>query len=300
MANEEHLKLIKQGVQVWNEWRQENPHIAVNLFRANLEGLYLAGVDLRHADLRRAELSRSFLRHADLSDACLLGANLSQSDLKRAILQRAILRDANLSGADLSQANLSLTYLSDANLSNASLIDVQIDRTQLTGACIENWKVDNVAQLENAICEYVYLKQNRQECRPRLGTFEPGELVSLCQRMADIFELRFHQGLEWSALLAALRYLTEQPGLNNVRIRGLEQADDGSMILVLQIPPFADRDDLRKQLLTEYQRQLKALDQKYLTQGITAEKIEQFRQSGIDLAELFKFLATRTLTPDTW
>ena len=25
MANPEHLKILKQGVEVWNKWREENP-----------------------------------------------------------------------------------------------------------------------------------------------------------------------------------------------------------------------------------------------------------------------------------
>jgi hypothetical protein len=27
MANEEHFKILKQGVEAWNEWREKNPKI---------------------------------------------------------------------------------------------------------------------------------------------------------------------------------------------------------------------------------------------------------------------------------
>lgn len=33
MANEEHLKIIKQGVEVWNRWREENPASGADLSR---------------------------------------------------------------------------------------------------------------------------------------------------------------------------------------------------------------------------------------------------------------------------
>ncbi len=43
MANEEHLKILKQGVEAWNEWRVKNPQITpglagANLYKANLNG----------------------------------------------------------------------------------------------------------------------------------------------------------------------------------------------------------------------------------------------------------------------
>ncbi|MCA1815619.1 MAG: hypothetical protein LC746_04300 [Acidobacteria bacterium] len=36
MANKEHLQILEQGVQVWNEWRRANPEIAPNLRKASL------------------------------------------------------------------------------------------------------------------------------------------------------------------------------------------------------------------------------------------------------------------------
>ena len=44
MANEEHLRIIKQGVEAWNRWRKENLEIMPDLSKANLNG----------ANLRRA------------------------------------------------------------------------------------------------------------------------------------------------------------------------------------------------------------------------------------------------------
>jgi hypothetical protein len=36
MANDEHVAMLKKGVDAWNEWRVENPHI-----RPDLSGSYL-------------------------------------------------------------------------------------------------------------------------------------------------------------------------------------------------------------------------------------------------------------------
>jgi len=58
MANQEQLDILKQGVQAWNEWREKNSSVQI---------------DLREADLRQAHLIRVNLSRVDL-----FGANLSE------------------------------------------------------------------------------------------------------------------------------------------------------------------------------------------------------------------------------
>ena len=36
MANPKHVEILKQGVEVWNEWRKENPNVIPDLTGANL------------------------------------------------------------------------------------------------------------------------------------------------------------------------------------------------------------------------------------------------------------------------
>ena len=36
MANEEHVKILKQGTKVWNEWRRANPVLHPDLSGADL------------------------------------------------------------------------------------------------------------------------------------------------------------------------------------------------------------------------------------------------------------------------
>lgn len=90
MANPQHLKQLRAGVAIWNQWRKKQQHS----FRP----------DLSEADLIGAELQGAFLLHADLNEAFLLHANLSTADLRYASLIDADLRQADLSGADLSMA----------------------------------------------------------------------------------------------------------------------------------------------------------------------------------------------------
>ncbi len=79
MANEEHLKILQQGVEAWNLWRLENPTIRSDLHKANLSRAKLSKADLRMADLRMANLSGANLRAADLGGANLFGANLTDA-----------------------------------------------------------------------------------------------------------------------------------------------------------------------------------------------------------------------------
>jgi uncharacterized protein YjbI with pentapeptide repeats len=114
------------------------------LFRANLSGQWLAGEDLRDADLFSANLSDANLIGANLiganlSFAFLTGANLTaafliDANLSFAYLTGANLRGANLIGADLRGANLTGAYLSDANLSSANLSGADLSFAYLTGA----------------------------------------------------------------------------------------------------------------------------------------------------------------------
>ena len=103
MANQEHLDIIKQGVEAWNEWREQH------------------GIrpDLSEADLSGTNLSGAVLWEADLQGTDLLGANLSEADLRGADL-----RGANLGGANLSGANLVFTNLDGADLRGANLTGV--------------------------------------------------------------------------------------------------------------------------------------------------------------------------------
>lgn len=45
MANKDQLKLIKEGVNVWNDWRTKHPGVKVDISKANLrkDGLKFLG-----------------------------------------------------------------------------------------------------------------------------------------------------------------------------------------------------------------------------------------------------------------
>ena len=98
MANKEHLARLKQGVEVWNQWRRENPDARPDLSQANLTGAQLVEADLSDTNLFWADLAHANLHKADFSRASLFGANLSGANLHKAILCDADLSDTGLDG----------------------------------------------------------------------------------------------------------------------------------------------------------------------------------------------------------
>jgi hypothetical protein len=110
MANEEHLNILKQGVEAWNKWREEHPDIRPDLPEADLREANLRGADLRGADLLQVDLSGALLSRADL-----FGANLSEALFSRAELTQANLSRANLSGALFHGTDLSGALLLQAD-----------------------------------------------------------------------------------------------------------------------------------------------------------------------------------------
>ena len=139
MANEEHLERLRQGVDVWNDWRTKEPSVDPDLSGASLSAADLSGADLGEADLHSADLRKAILCGADLSGASLFKANLSQADLGKADLSEADLngadlRLANLRGAKLGKANLSYADLGGADLSEADFSRAYLEHANLSTA----------------------------------------------------------------------------------------------------------------------------------------------------------------------
>ena len=164
MASDEHLAILNQGVEAWNNWRALNPGVRPDLSMIALDNAKLMGADLRGAilqnamlinadfsmaDLRGAFLTLAFLGQSDfgqanLSGADLRGANLMLAHFGKAILVDAKLFRADLSGAALSQANLSRADLREATLVQALLVGTDLTHADLTGCNIHGisaWKL---------------------------------------------------------------------------------------------------------------------------------------------------------------
>jgi len=150
MANEEHLSVLLQGRQQWNDWRDANPDVRPDLRKA----------DLHEADLSGVNLSGAVLIDADLHRACLKGANLAGANLRRADL-----RETDFQSADLHGAILAKTDLRDANLKEADIREADMREARFPGAVLDG------ADLKGAVLHkdgfrYVSLHNDRPPAAP--------------------------------------------------------------------------------------------------------------------------------------
>lgn len=199
MANEEHFKILKQGVKTWNRWREENPNIGPDLAEADLENLFKDEVaaSIKPGKERTmffeskgygADLSRINLASASLWGARLQFVNLSGADLTEADLTRANLRYSNLSKTKLNRTRLYEADLYMANLDRATLFNTNLLRASLVSANLENAKIENCWIHGTSIWG---VKLNEKTYQRDLIIFDPNDSSAPTIKVDDIEVAQF-------------------------------------------------------------------------------------------------------------
>lgn len=125
MANLKHLAVLKQGVEVWNRWRSENPEIYPDLYLAHLLNAKLRGINFESANLSSAELEGVDLRKANLRNA-----NFSKTDLSKSELVEADFSNSNMQGAYLGFSNCMFAKFNNVDASNAQFAEADLSNTE--------------------------------------------------------------------------------------------------------------------------------------------------------------------------
>ena len=128
-----------QGVEVWNQWREENFGVFLNL----------GSTDFRKADLRKINLRGVYLSQADFTEANFCGASFRSADLYKSNFCKANLRGVVMGLADLSDANLTEADLHDADLSFANLSEANLENTRCWGTLFTDVDLSEVKGLGN-------------------------------------------------------------------------------------------------------------------------------------------------------
>src|SRR6266568_3436734 len=160
MANQEQLDILRQGVKVWNAWRDETDERRIDLSGADLDNAQLNDVllhdailndiDLNNARLNGAQLSRAILSGAHLSGAHLINTKLTNADLGGAHLDSANLSHANFTQADLTFADLRFANFQSANLHNTVLIHADLSNAEFDRTVVGNVYLGTTNGLEMA------------------------------------------------------------------------------------------------------------------------------------------------------
>src|SRR5437667_7127645 len=120
MPNPEHLAILKQGVEVWNRWREDNPEVSPDLSGAELSGRLLVMMQDSGRHLERDPIIPLDLHQANLKKTNFMASNLWCANLTEANLTEAVLTDAKLDGATIIKADLTHAFLGCADLTEAN------------------------------------------------------------------------------------------------------------------------------------------------------------------------------------
>lgn len=185
MANQAHLDILKQGVEVWNRWREKHPDIRPDLIRVgfsktDLSSINFSETNLYQANFTKANLSRVNLSKANLHETSFYKANLHEANLSEASLGYAQLTYATLSYANLTQADLRRssfvdTNLSHANLTNCSVYGISAWNVQTEGAIQDDLVItrrdEPLITVDNLeVAQFIYLLLNNQKIRQVINT----------------------------------------------------------------------------------------------------------------------------------
>jgi uncharacterized protein YjbI with pentapeptide repeats len=209
MANDEHVAMLKKGVEAWNAWRDENPDIRPDLVQADLRNRYLRGANLRGANLHEADLTGADLIGANLIGANLIGATLSGADLSEANLNEADLSEGRLVRADLSGADLALANLSGANLALANLTGANLAPANLIGATLNGAKLINADLRGSNLFEANLIGTDLSGADLTKAILELANLVRTNLTGADLTGCRVYGASAWGLKLEG----TEQQNL---------------------------------------------------------------------------------------
>src|SRR5947209_5674044 len=153
MASQEHLDLLKQGVDVWNQWRKEHPEIEPDLSKADFRDIDLSQINFTKADLSRANLNEANRSRANLSQATLVETNFSWS---------------NLSKTDLNGANLTRCFVYATSAWDIKLEGTKQSNLIITNPYTLNMPVITVDNIE--VAQFIYLLLNNQKIRDVIDT----------------------------------------------------------------------------------------------------------------------------------
>ena len=201
--NKKHLKILKQGVIAWNQWREENPDVIPELAGVKLSDVELNGINLMSADLRGSNLSHIMftrsniigvnLSNANLCNVSFFGSSLRNTNLSKTHLSTVSFTSADLYGVDLREANIYHVKFDSANLTNAKLDRANLKDVRLVGAIVLKASLENATIADSLIFGASFLETNLNQIKLENVCIAPEGLESPCVEGLPINDLALAQ-----------------------------------------------------------------------------------------------------------
>ena len=263
----EHIRILNEGIQCWNQWRMDNPEVRPILYDLNVKPpkLHLRNlkkINFSNANLIKANLQEVDLTKANFHEANLGGANLSRATLIDANFCRTDLYKTNLSGADLTGANLQGAQIAETNFDRSGDKQTQIVNCKVYGSSA--WGIKNLDKAKQEKIRIIYTDGIHEE--PYL----------------DVDDLTVAQFLYFV--------------LNNKNLTRLFTATGSSLVLIL-----GRFEEKGKEILTQIRKDLqsKAGNKKYIPIifDFPIQKTQGYTETVTLLAGLSKFIIADLTNP---
>lgn len=140
--------ILKQGVEVWNKWREENPAVRPDLSDKAFINKHFDKINLAYSDLNHVYFETCFLPEAILSGADIGRMEILESVLHFAQLDNITRAPYSIKGSDLrfskcknsnfSNCIISAVTFNHANLMNSSFLNADIENTSFDSCNLDN------------------------------------------------------------------------------------------------------------------------------------------------------------------
>jgi uncharacterized protein YjbI with pentapeptide repeats len=196
MADDQQIKILKEGVQAWNRWREENPETVPDLKAADLSRRSLEGINFKRARLENSNLGGSNLSDANLHGANLAGTMLIGSTLRRTGFQSVRLHQVDMTASDMEESNLF-----EAQLHHSRLLGVNLRKSNLTGAEFLYTELSRSNLSESNCYSALFDQANLRGANLRGASLEKAHFIESNLEEADLSECKVYNLSAWNLKL---------------------------------------------------------------------------------------------------
>ncbi|HTE22918.1 pentapeptide repeat-containing protein [Flavitalea sp.] len=166
-----HIKELARGVQSWNEWRVNHPHIRPILYELNFDKIKEKNQGIKSNGLQGINFSNANLIQSNLVGVDLTKANFHEANLGEAKLMKATLVEANFCRTDFYKTKLWGANLSGANLQGSQIAGTEFTKDQDQKTQIKNckvygssaWDIKDLDQADQKELKIVYKMSENEE-----------------------------------------------------------------------------------------------------------------------------------------